>query len=275
MMMLPHVPTMQLFVYPPDAPPKAKLWAVRPGQQNYAARDRCLVRMGELWAEDTGDGYRLNLDMKDMGIDVTVRNEVPPWKAGSGVLWSDPQRSLETGWIVAVPRGEAEGTLRLDGHTVDVKGLAYHDHNYGNGPMEKPFRGWYWGRLFDPTYTLIYGWVIPREQGRPVVSPFMLAKGRKIIVSTDKMTLAVQESKVDDKYGFDMPMRLTIGCNGPGVEVDCELVTKSIVETLALPRGDRFFHYYRFLAEYRASINVDGAKDTVKGETFHEAMYLD
>ncbi|MEW6529959.1 MAG: lipocalin-like domain-containing protein [Thermodesulfobacteriota bacterium] len=275
MMMLPHVPTMQLFIYPPDAPSKAKFWALRPGQENYAARDRCHVKMGNLSAEDTGDGYRLNLDMKDMGIDLTIRNVVPPWKAGSGVLWADSQTNLETGWIVAVPRGEVQGTLRVDGRTVDVEGLAYHDHNYGNGPMEKAFRGWYWGRLFDPTYTVVYGWVLPRDPSRPVVSPFMLAKDRKIVVSTDKMNLAVQESRVDDRYGFDMPMRLTIGCNGPGVRVDCQLVTKSVVETLALPRGNGFFHYYRFLAEYRALVRVDDKEDAVEGETFHEAMYLD
>lgn len=275
MMMLPHVPTMQLFVYPPDAPPKAKLWALRPGQENYAARDRCHVRMGNLWVKDTGEGYRLNMDMKDTGIDVTIRNVIPPWKAGSGVLWSDPHQNRETGWIVAVPRGEVQGTLKVSGHTMDVTGLAYHDHNYGNGPMEEPFRGWFWGRLFDPTYTLIYGWVIPREADRPVVSPFMLAKGREIVVSTDKMILAVQEFQPDDTFGFAMPMRLTISCNGPGVEVNCQLVTKRVVETLELPRGDGFFHYYRFLAEYRAHITVDGVEEEVSGETFHEAMYLD
>jgi len=275
MMMLPHVPTMQLFIYPPDEAPKVKMWALKPGQANYAASDRCHVKMGDLWAEDTGTGYRLNMAMKDMGIDVTIRNLVPPWKAGTGVLWSDPEQNRNTGWIVAVPRGEVQGTLKVNGKPIQVRGLAYHDHNYGNCPMEGPFKGWYWGRLFDPTYTLIYGWVIPRKHGLPIVSPFMLAKGSDIVLSTDDILLIVEESKVDPTYGFDIPERLRIVCNGPGVEVDCQLITKRTVEVLELPRGNRFYHYYRFLAEYHARIAVDGTSEDVSGETFHEAMFLD
>ncbi|MGB9616422.1 MAG: hypothetical protein ACPL7J_03800, partial [Desulfomonilaceae bacterium] len=50
MMIVPHIPTTQLFVYPPQGKPMAEMWAVRPGQQNYAARDRCEVRMGDFSA---------------------------------------------------------------------------------------------------------------------------------------------------------------------------------------------------------------------------------
>lgn len=275
MMLLPHVSTMQLFVYPPDGPPKAKLWAIKPGETKFAAKNRCQVHMGCLWAEDTGDGYRLQMDMKDTGIDVTIRNLVPPWKAGTGILWHDPLKGKETGWIVAVPRGSASGVLTVEGKSMEVTGLAYHDHNYGNFPMESIFRGWFWGRLFDPTYTLIYAWVIPREEGRPVVSPFMLAKGPEIAASTDQMVLTIEESRVDEKYGFEIPIGLRIRCSGPGVDVDCGLATERVIETLKLPRGNRFYHYYRFLAQYQGRITVDGKQEEVSGGTIHEAMYLD
>jgi len=275
MMIVPHFPTMQLFVYPPDTPPKVRLWGLKPGEINLAAKDRCCVKMGQLSAEDTGNGYHLFMDMKDLGIDVIIRNVVPPWKAGTGVLWSDPQTGEETGWIVSVPRGSAQGTLTFDGKTTEVEGSAYHDHNYGNCPMEAIFSGWCWGRLFDPAYTLIYGWVMPREDGRPVVSPLMLAKGPDIVLSTDMMILTVEEFRVDEKYGFDLPMRLKLECNGPGVKVDCQLFTETVVESLELPRGKSFYHYYRFLAKYEGRFNVDGKEEIVSGETLHETMFLD
>ncbi len=275
MMMLPHVPTMQLFIYPPDGPPKVKLWAVRPGQENFAAKERCLIRMGDLIAEDTGEEYRLKMDMNDAGIDVTIKNVIRGWKPGTGVLWSDQERGKETGWIVPVPKGSVQGTLKVDGETIDVRGLAYHDHNWGNCPMEDPFWGWYWGRLFDPNYTLIYGWVVPKEKDMPVVSPFMLAKGSEIVASTDRLILTVEESKKDDQYGWDIPMRLRLQCRGQGINVDCLLNTERVVETLALPRGDGFFHYYRFLAGYQATIEVDGETEQVSGETLHEMMIME
>ena len=141
--------------------------------------------------------------------------------------------------------------------------------------MENPFQGWYWGRLFDPKYTMIYGWVIPREEGMPVVSPFMLAKGSEIIVSTDRISVTIEEEKRDDQYGFEMPMRLRIRSQGPGVDLDCLLSTKKVVEALQIPRGDGTFHYYRFLANYEASIEVDGVKEQASGETVHEMMVLE
>ena len=66
---------MQLFLYPPEGPPKVKLWALRPGQENFAAKDRCLVRMGDLMAEDTGEAYRLVMDMKDLSVDLTIKKK--------------------------------------------------------------------------------------------------------------------------------------------------------------------------------------------------------
>ncbi len=275
MMMVPHVPTMQLFLYPPEGPPSFKLWALRPGQENFAAKDHCLVRMGDLMAEDTGDGYHLVMDMKELGVDLTIKNVIRPWKPGTGILWSDLDDGIETGWVIAVPRGQAQGTIKVDGKIIEVQGHAYHDHNWGSSPMENPFQGWYWGRLFDPKYTMIYGWVIPREEGMPVVSPFMLAKGSEIIVSTDRISVTIEEEKRDDQYGFEMPMRLRIRSQGPGVDLDCLLSTKKVVEALQIPRGDGTFHYYRFLANYEASIEVDGVKEQASGETVHEMMVLE
>ena len=274
MMMMPHIPTMQLFVYPPDGPPKAKYWALRPGQENSVSPDRCLVRMGDMLAEDTGNGYRLVMDMKELAIDVTITNLVPSWKCGSGVLWADQDSGAVTGWTVAVPRGNVKGTLRVEGEAMAVTGQGYHDHNYGTAEMDNPFWGWYWGRIFDPKYTLIYGWVIPKDPEMPVTSPFMLAKGNEIVLSTDQWTMTVEESQKDEQYGFDMPMRLRLTCDGPGVSLDGVLVTNRVVEVQKLPHGESDYYYYRFLADYSAAITVDGETEQVQGEILHELMIM-
>jgi|UniRef100_A0A7C4EVW7 hypothetical protein len=275
MMIVPHIPTTQLFVYPPNGKPMAEMWALKPGQQHYAARDRCDVRMGDFSAVDQGDAYHVHMQMKRLGLDVTIRNTVPPWKAGTGVLWSEPSSAQETGWIVAIPRGIANGVLTIGEQVLNVRGAAYHDHNYGTGPMEKPFKAWYWGRLFDEQFTIIYGWVMPRVPGLPVVSPFMLARGSEIVLSTDLIHLIVTEIHDDKKFGFSLPMGMQILADVDNVNVDCRLKTERVVEALELPRGGKYFHYYRFLATYDADVNLDGTRHRASGETFHEAMYLD
>jgi hypothetical protein len=274
MFLLPHVPTMQLFIYPPKAPPIVKMWAVRPGQENSASRDRCRVRMGDLLAEETDEGYHLVMDMGNLGLVLTVKNDLPGWKAGSGLLWTDGIN--QTGWVVPVPRGTVSGTLTLEGLPHPVSGTAYHDHNWGNFELEEHFWGWYWGRIFDPNFTLIYGWVIPKETGAPIVSPFLLGKDGKIILGTDQITVTIEESRRDEQFGWEIPQRLRLICHGEGIHVDGMLTTERIVETLRMPRGDEhFYHYYRFLATYQASIEIDGQKHEVAGETLHEFMLLE
>jgi len=273
MFLLPHVPTMQLFIYPSDAPPVVKMWALRPGQVNSAAQDHCRVQMGDLIAEDTGDGYRLEMDMGKVGLSVTIKNDVPGWKAGSGVLWTDGKN--ETGWVVPIPRGRVEGSLTIEGVAQPVAGMAYHDHNWGDFELEEHFWGWYWGRIFDPKYTLIYGWVIPKEKGAPIVSPFLLGRDGKIILGTDQIEVTIEEMRKDEQFGIEIPQKLRLTCRGEGIHVDGALTTERVVETLYLPRGENSYHYYRFLATYQASIEIDGQKDEVAGETLHEFMLLE
>jgi hypothetical protein len=38
------------------------------------------------------------------------------------------------------------GTITINGETVQVEGSGYHDHNWGNAPMNALVGGWYWGR---------------------------------------------------------------------------------------------------------------------------------
>ena len=273
MFLLPHFPTMQLFIYPPDAPPVVKMWALKPGQENSAAGDHCRVKMGDLLAEDTGDGYRLAMDMGKMGLNVTIKNDVPGWKAGSGVLWTDGKN--ETGWVVPIPRGQVTGSLTVDGIMQEVQGMAYHDHNWGDFELEEHFWGWYWGRIFDPKYTLIYGWVIPKEKAAPIVSPFLLGRDGEIVLGTDQIEVTIEESKKDEQFGMEIPQRVRLTCHGEGIHVDGVLTTERVVETLCLPRGENSYHYYRFLATYQASIEIDGQKDEVAGETLHEFMLLE
>jgi len=67
--------------------------------------------MGDLFAEDTGEGFRLVRSMKDMGIDITIRNPVRGWNAFTILRFTlvDP----ELGTAKSIPY--AYGSVKLDG----------------------------------------------------------------------------------------------------------------------------------------------------------------
>jgi len=79
----------------------------------------------------------------------------------------------------------------------------------------------------------------------------MLAKGSEIVVSTDRISVTIEEEKRDDRHGFEIPVRLRVRCQGPGVDLDCLLSTKRVVEALKLPRGDGGLSLLPLLGELR------------------------
>lgn len=67
--------------------------------------------MGGLFAKDTGEGFRLVMPMKDMGIDITIRNLVRGWNAFTILRFTFVDPELGT----AKPVPYAFGSVKLDG----------------------------------------------------------------------------------------------------------------------------------------------------------------
>src|SRR5207249_490081 len=104
------------------------------------------VRIGRAWLRGTGDTYRLVLDEGNhdgLGVDLTIKRVVPGRVSptGSDIVLGD-ERGL--GWVNAVPRGELTGTVTVDGQTTEVRGVAYHDHNWGAVSMASLVHHWVW-----------------------------------------------------------------------------------------------------------------------------------
>lgn len=80
-------------------------------------------------------------------------------------------------WVLAAPHSRFTATVRLDrptgGRTWQLAGHAYHDHNYGTGPLGPGLHRWIWGRaLFeDACYTFHYA--VPQDPDLPP-EPHML-----------------------------------------------------------------------------------------------------
>ncbi len=134
-------------------------------------------------------------------------------------------------WNLVQPRSKVEGTLRLlQGsdlrHDVPFQGTGYHDHNTGQEPMKKEFKDWYWGRFHFPELTLVYyamnrregsqyqAWLMNREDlsivGRfrdfelrdKSHSLFGLKPAHKLLMSSDKMRILIQQNKLLDNGPF-------------------------------------------------------------------------
>lgn len=272
--MKPIIPTIQVMIYKPDGTQTAR-YAACGKDEVFSSPDYCDVRMGDSWAKDTGDGYEMYIKVNKVGAHLTFKNVVPPWKPGTGLLYHDKDKCLVGGWVVPVPYGKVEGELFLKEETIKVHGAGYHDHNWGNSRMYEFTDSWYWGRVHTEKYAIDYGWVMPREKDAPVISPLLIARPGRIVLSTDMMHTELQDIVRDEKTGKEYAKKLIITSDAEGVKFNLTLNTHRVVDSMQLPKAaDWDQYYFRFLADYEMNIEVDGDRDQTAGELLHEYMVL-
>jgi predicted secreted hydrolase len=272
----PIISTIQLMIYGPDGKKTARYAVCKP-EETYAGADWCDVRMGEgNRIRDLGNGrYELSMVIGGIGARLSLRSIVPGWKLGTGFNYKDEETGWVAGWAVPMPHAEAEGELYLKEGTLRVKGVAYHDHNWGNYRFHKTFSAWYWGRVHHGDYAVDYAWVFPRDPEMPVFSPLLIARGREIVLSTNIMHTELGNVVKDPTIGREYARNLSVSTDNLGVKMSLAIDTTRLVETMQLPKSAAWDQYYfRFLADYRMDIEIDGVKDTVRGDLLHEYMVL-
>ena len=99
--------------------------------------------------------YKIIIDPKDfdgIGFDVELRSDRLPYRPQDGIIKAE---SSYFAWLSAVPKGNFKGSLTLENKMTQVQGSGYHDHNWGNTPLQKLFKSWMWFRGEAGPYTII------------------------------------------------------------------------------------------------------------------------
>ena len=270
--MEPHFPALQMHIYAPDGKGYVGFKSYD-AQLVSASPDHCDVKMGESHVRQENGVYKVLARTRKAGAELTFRNILPGWKPdGTGSLYD--KGGIWQGWVVPVPRGEVEGTLYFGDQAVKVKGnRGYHDHNWGNAAMHDVFSGWYWGRLYDDKYTVIYGWVYPMKAGDPMSAKLYVARENKPILATRNFVLKEKDVQEDPDLKRSYARSLELTSKEKDVDFSCTMNTKNVVEKLDMSGPANWpTYYFRFLADYDARIAAGSRKEEVKGETIHEYM---
>jgi len=102
---------------------------------------------------DLRDGaYHIRLWRPGFAADLVVRSEQPAW-VFPPVEWRS--KGFRSGYVVPILRGTITGRIRASGRTIPIRGVAYHDHNWGNWARVT----WEWGTVSTSQYALLTGLV--------------------------------------------------------------------------------------------------------------------
>jgi len=102
-----------------------------------------------------------------------------------------------------VPDGLASVRYRIGNEEHRASGSGYHDHNWGDVPMQTLIHNWYWARASVGPYTIIASHITATAvYGYETQIVYMLAKDGKIIADDDaKVSFEMDRVAIDGKTG--------------------------------------------------------------------------
>ncbi len=168
------------------------------------AKDRCECRIKDNYFAGDLHQYTICVNGEKLQAKMTLQGRIRPWRPQSGqILFGDHEESVFA-WLPAVPEAEAVADITGQAGTLHLIGTGYHDHNWGNVPMQKVMHHWYWGRAKIGRYSVISVWITAEKKyGYKDFDIFMLAKDGVIIGdnSNHKLRFLPENPYLDEVTG--------------------------------------------------------------------------
>jgi hypothetical protein len=169
-----------------------------------ASKSGCDVRIGANRFVGDLNRYHITATIEEISVDIELSGLVRSWRPKSGHLYfGDAGQEKLFAWLPAVPNGLASVRYRIGDEEHRASGSGYHDHNWGDVPMQTLIHNWYWARASVGPYTIIASYITATAAyGHETQIVYMLAKDGKIIADDDaKVTFEADRVAVDGTTG--------------------------------------------------------------------------
>lgn len=155
-----------------------------------------------------GKSYILSFAEKEISADLLITPVLPPWSPlGEDsrldedimeIFGLNPKHFFD--YVAFMPRGTAEGVLRIKDRNIEVMGTGYHEQGYGNFHLGEMMDTWFWSKYYFDEYTLIFAGIqMSGEHEGMYISGVMLGRENEIIVSHLDLMQSQVKIKVEDE----------------------------------------------------------------------------
>jgi len=169
-----------------------------------ASKSGCDVRIGSNRFAGDLNRYHIATTIEEITVDIELTGDVPAWRPKSGHLYFGTEgREKLFAWLPAVPHGPANVRYTIGAEEHRACGSGYHDHNWGDVPMQTLMHNWYWARGSVGPYTVIASYITAAEAyGYDTQIVYMLARDGRIIADDDtRVSFERQRIASDGKTG--------------------------------------------------------------------------
>lgn len=261
--------------------PKLNIFKRYAPENIIASKERCDVRIGANSCKVDDDGnYTLVIKEEEIRVNLSFKTLVSGWKPGDGLIkFGNATRFF--GWAVPQPRADVFGTIDIDGLSETLKGIGYHDHNWGTVSLMETLNAWSWGRIYTDDFTLVFADMhfAPKYHSlRPMI--FMLAYQNKKIISGFLDNSEALDDRSDFIYKSDQEIRpegMTFSWSGNLGSFEFILRTKQVLEQADLLRDRSYFirkgiekmvaqpRYIRFNTHVQAKLHLKDINRVITG----------
>ena len=199
----PLAPRITISITLPDSRGFEKFLDTRPEQFD-ASKSGCDVRIGT--NRFVGDLHhcQITATIEEISADIELTGDVPAWRPKSGHLYFGAEGEEKLfAWLPSVPHGLASVRYRIGDEERRASGSGYHDHNWGDVPMQTLMHNWYWARASVGRYTIIASHITATARyGYETQIVYMLAKDGEIIADDEaKVSFESDRVAIDGKTG--------------------------------------------------------------------------
>ncbi|HEY1944076.1 MAG TPA: hypothetical protein VGH40_18340 [Roseiarcus sp.] len=199
----PLAPRITINITLPDGLSCEKFLDARPEVFN-ASKSGCDVTIGPNRFVGDLRRYRITATIEDISVDIELTGNVRAWRPKSGHLYFGAAgREKLFAWLPSVPHGLARVRYKIGDEERQATGSGYHDHNWGDVPMQTLMHNWYWARASVGPYTVIASYITATAAyGYETQIVYLLAKDGEIIADDDaKVSFEAQRVAIDGKTG--------------------------------------------------------------------------
>lgn len=254
------------------------------------SNQQCDVRLGKNTFRGNLKDYTLHIEDGDLvSVDLTLHNEVSPWRPGIGCIeMTEEEKKNIFAWFCVVPRGKVEGEMVIEGKKYLIHGVGYHDHQWTTQFNFLFWNQWIWGRQQDEDHTLLLFDMVSTKQSSYKRIPlfFLQDKDGNVVfdnTDTDTCTCEVLEDYVHPVCQKQLPIKMRYTFRKGDMEAVYTLTgDKEIVYTdhnKRVPESVRpmlesigfNMHYIRYVATGELVLRRGGEVVTeFKGELLYE-----
>jgi hypothetical protein len=234
-----------------------------------ASRDGCAVRIGANTFRGDLRTYEVHVAIDEVTAALRLDSQLAPWRPATGHLFCD---EMFLAWLPAVPRGILSGSMTIDGETLAVDGVGYHDHNWGNAPLRKFIDHWYWGRARLRDYTVVtLNLISAARYGHRRHPAFFVADGSEVLASgMETVEFRDRDIHTNPTTGSLVADTLRYSNQADGRSQIVEFVRERDVFTLDFGKAGA---YHRFVGDVTLEIRAGAAvTDRAHGDALWELL---